>query len=966
MRQGLLAMSMPTANYCAGTVPDGESVMKVGRRTLKDTPEALAGWHSIGGAQINVIAAPLPVSTALPNCLEVNFPSGKIAPVGFGNEGYFGTLKVNTSLTYKASFYYRFPTASTFKGSAIVGFQTSTGLSLGSATVALNGAQTSWLQVTVSVKPVQAPTNNNNLFSITLDGATSAGQTIHFAMLSLFPPTFNSVLNGMRVDIAQALQELAPGFLRFPGGKNLGNTIQDRWQWNATVGPVVNRPGRMGSWGYVNTDGLGLYEFLIFAEAIKAKPIMGVYSGQSLSGDSVEEEDLGPYIQQAIDQINFAIGPTTTTQGAMRSTLGHAAAFQLAFVEIGSEEFMSSDTYQTRWLDFVTILSQKFPQLKFIAASSANDPTLVPDPTTWDIHLFQTPGKLIHVSRQMYYVSDHARVGWLAQSSTFYDSFQRNGTTYLEGEYASISTDDSDPNDNRLTFPTMQSALGEAAFMTGLERNSDIVFGAAYAPLLNNVAGSQLTPSLISFDINNVYRSTSFYVQKLFSTNRGTQYVPSTVPDPNGVLFWSVSFTSPSHIFKIVNTGNSPEIITFIHPSFTVGTGTFILFNGTSTASNNPTTPNAVIPAAAKTTAMGAVRQWAYVAPPNSLTIFKAINEAYSNKAQSGTTEAYAKNVAQAFGYSAEQLQSIPVESQLGLGCGNPSLLHTSKKRRNRRITIRDEGRSYRTSNWIRHVCGHDRLARKNAKKQNFKPPQVSFVQTQLTDELPIVSDSVDCIISNCVINLLPLSGKANVLKESFRILKPGGRIVVSDIVAKKELPDDIKNDLTAYIDAGFQGSRVLLSFWLLMLTENHVEVLFLLFLPPKRPKPDFDANEWVASYQIYALKPGSTPTSGAPTAALNNWWDAYPKVQSPQHPLLQKNSCSYRNPSASEKDFAVIDVRRNDHAVEWAWAEECRVVPGLSHEVGEGHASKSYVMQGGIVGWLEKFGGEEDLVDRD
>ncbi|TFK37426.1 glycoside hydrolase family 51 protein [Crucibulum laeve] len=572
------------------------------QKVTPNTPEALDGWHSIGGAGLTVIADTTPVSPSLPNSLQVTFPSGKILPVGFGNEGYFGGIKVDTTATYSVSFFYRFPTASSFRGNAVVGMQTSTGLSLGSTTVAISGAQTTWLQVIATFRQVQAPFNNNNFFSITLDGTAAAGQTVNFAMLSLAPPlTFGNA--AVRVDIGAVLTELQPGFLRFPGGKNLGNSIADRWQWNATVGALVNRPGRMGSYGYVNTDGLGLFELLTICEDLGAKPIMAVYSGLSLDGEAVPEADILPYIQQAIDQINFAIGPTTTVQGAQRATLGHSAPFALNWVEIGNEDFMSSDTYLARWQDFVTILSQKFPQLRFIASSNVNNPILAPDPTHWDVHMFQTPS-------------------WFAQNSMYYDGFQRNGTMYLEGEYAATTSNDGGSGPAPLTFPTVESALGEAAFMTGIERNSDIVFGAAYSPLLNNVGSSQQSPSLIGFDIDSVYRSTSFYVQKLFSTNRPVSYVPSTIPDPNGSVFWSVGTTAnPAHLFKVVNIGNTPVNVTFVLP-FTVASGTITVLTGSPTVSNSPSSPSAVVPVATTTT-LAATRSWVYVAPPFSLSIMR-------------------------------------------------------------------------------------------------------------------------------------------------------------------------------------------------------------------------------------------------------------------------------------------------------------------------------------------------------
>lgn len=189
-----------------------------------DTPEALTAWHSINGAELNVIADTTPVSKALPNALQLKIPPGRFGLTGFGNEGFngakfnfafrtfallilsllscLGGLKVEKGVIYTASFFYRFPTTSSFRGNVAVGFQTSSGLTLGSTSVAISGAQTTWLQVTVTFSPVQNAFNNNNYFTIVLDSTAAAGQTIHFAMLSLFPPTFRSRVNGLRPDLA--------------------------------------------------------------------------------------------------------------------------------------------------------------------------------------------------------------------------------------------------------------------------------------------------------------------------------------------------------------------------------------------------------------------------------------------------------------------------------------------------------------------------------------------------------------------------------------------------------------------------------------------------------------------------------------------------------------------------------------------------------------------------------------------
>lgn len=340
----------------------------------------------------------------------------------------------------------------------------------------------------------------------------------------------------------------------------------------------------MGDWGYVNTDGLGLLEYLNWCEDLGMQPIMAVWSGYSLGGTSLAESALPPYIQQAIDQINFVVGdPSTSTAAALRSSLGHPAPFTLNYVEVGNEDFFASSTYTYRWHDFVTALKTAFPNIHFIATSDAFSPVLSPNPTEYDVHVYQTPT-------------------WFAQNSFYYDGFQRNGTKYFEGEYAAISTNANDlfgtVSDGRLTYPTMQSAAGEAAFMTGLERNSDIVFAASYAPLLGHITANQWTPNLLAFDAGSVYRSTSFYVQKLFSLNRGDSYLPSTLPSKTGTLFWSVVRKTSANqiIIKVSNTASSAAAITFQLPFSVATSGNLQLLTGTATASNTPTSPNLFAP----------------------------------------------------------------------------------------------------------------------------------------------------------------------------------------------------------------------------------------------------------------------------------------------------------------------------------------------------------------------------------
>ncbi|KAF9476812.1 alfa-L-arabinofuranosidase precursor [Pholiota conissans] len=546
------------------------------------TPAALAGWGAVNST-IAVIAETSPISSALPNALELTLPSGTVSGVGFVNLGNSG-FHIATNTPYKASFSYRFPTSSGFRGNLVVTLQDGVGTVLATNRVPISGSQTTWKQVQVTLSTTLVSGSDENMFGVAVEGQGGAG-AIRFAMLSLFPPTFKNRENGMRADIAEALAEMKPSFFRLPGGNNLeGQTVATRWQWNATIGPLVDRPGRMGDWGYINTDGLGLMEYMHWCEDLGMEAIMAIWAGYALGGTSLAEGDLAPYIQQAKDQINFVIGdPSKSDAAAQRAKLGHPAPFPLKYVEVGNEDFFAATSYVYRWHDFVTALQAEFPDIHFIATSDTFNPILSPNPTEYDVHVYQTPT-------------------WFAQNSFFYDGFERNGTKYFEGEYAAISTNADNifgTPEGRLIFPTMQSAAGEAAFMTGLERNGDIVFAASYAPLLGHVANNQWTPNLLAFDAGHVYRSTSYYVQKLFSVNRGDEYLPSTLPDQLGTVFWSVvrNTSAKEIVIKISNVASTEAFLSFVLPFHHVSTtGTLQLLTGNATASNTPTTPNLFAP----------------------------------------------------------------------------------------------------------------------------------------------------------------------------------------------------------------------------------------------------------------------------------------------------------------------------------------------------------------------------------
>ncbi|KAJ6491401.1 glycoside hydrolase family 51 protein [Mycena vitilis] len=580
------------------------------QQVTPNTTEALNAWTPVGAnASITVIADPSPLSSALPNSLLLTVPPGTSEEAGFANGGYWG-IKVLANTSYTASLYYRLPAALSAGNPVPVltlALQAADGTRLAShSTPHLANASTGWTHISAVLTPNQTPASTANSFLVTVQGGTAnapAGLEVHFALLSLFPPTFKGRANGMRADIAEALAEMKPAFFRFPGGNNLeGQTTATRWQWRNTVGPLTERPGRVGDWGYVNTDGIGLLEYLLWCEDMEMEPFMAVWDGYSLGGTSVTGDALQPFIAEAVDQINFVIGdPATSEPAALRASLGRPEPFALTYVEIGNE-------VPSRWNSFVTNLTATFPQLHFMATSRTTTPVLTPTPQHYDVHLYQTPK-------------------FFSTDSFFYDSFPRNGMTFFEGEYAATSTNSSNlfgtPDQGRLVWPTVAGAVGEAAFMTGFERNADIVFAASYAPLLGHVNGSQWTPNLVGFDAGNIYRSTSFYVQKFFSLNKGDEYLPSTLPDStaNGTLFWSVTRWSSTGelIIKISNNAASAAAMKFVLPFDTISdVGTAQMISGPGTASNTPETPNLILPV---TTQIPTGATFNYIAPAISVSV---------------------------------------------------------------------------------------------------------------------------------------------------------------------------------------------------------------------------------------------------------------------------------------------------------------------------------------------------------
>ncbi|RDB15985.1 putative arsenite methyltransferase [Hypsizygus marmoreus] len=408
----------------------------------------------------------------------------------------------------------------------------------------------------------------------------------------------------------------------------------------------------------------------------------------------------------------------------------------------------------------------------------------------------------------------------------------------------------------------------------------------------------------------------------------------------------------------------------------------------------------------------------------SDVALVSVVGNAYSEKARCGTVSARAKELAGSVGYTQDDLQSIPDAAQLGVGCGNPV---ASVNLKGGEILI-DLGSGGGIDVFLAaskvgpngQVIGIDvspdmvDLARRNAKRQGLKPPHVAFIQASLAEPLPITSNSVDYVFSNCVINLLPPAGKSNLLKEVNRVLKPGGRIVFDDILAKQPLSEDIRNDLRAYVSC-IAGSIQVEDYKTLLDTAGFLDARFVETKNdlqaicsgccPKAPAPaTLDVNSLVASYQISAVKSNASNAENAPTSPLLRWWDAYPTVKSTPSLISQDELADLvRSETGSQSDFAVIDVRRNDHAGghvrgsdNWhaqtfyddlpAFFEKYRNTSRVTFYCGSSSGrgprcagwyqdylnetgtttSAAYVLQGGVKAWLAKFGNEDRFVDKD
>ncbi len=417
--------------------------------------------------------------------------------------------------------------------------------------------------------------------------------TLWLNLVSLFPPTYKDRANGNRIDLMEKMAAMHPAFLRFPGGNFLeGDHINERYEWKKTIGPLVDRPTHPSPWGYRSSDGLGLLEFLEWCEDLKMQPVLAVYAGYSMKQEHVDPGPaLDPYVQDALDEIEYVAGGPDTKWGAERVKDGHPAPFPLHYVEVGNEDwFDRSGSYDGRYTQFYKAIKEKHPELQLIATA----PVSSVKPDVIDEHYYVRATQNFHDANHYDASTSTAAPHW---DGGHFDKTDRNGPKIFVGEWA---TREGAPT------PNMGAALGDAAWMTGLERNSDLVIMASYAPLLVNInpGGLQWDTDLIGYNALSSYGSPSYYAQVLFAKYLGDHTLASKVEGAGEKFFYSVTADAAKKrvYLKLVNADSDSQPVTIDIPGAKLGPTAKVetLHGGSTQATNSITEPTSVVPVASE------------------------------------------------------------------------------------------------------------------------------------------------------------------------------------------------------------------------------------------------------------------------------------------------------------------------------------------------------------------------------
>jgi len=429
--------------------------------------------------------------------LKLTMDAG-IGSIGAANSGFWG-MAIQAGARYELSLYVR--AAAGFNGPLDVRLESSSGSAVYAQT-AFSGLTTNWQRFASTV------TANATDAHARLVVRLMKPATVWLDTISVFPQaTFHDRTNGARPDLASMLVGLKPSFMRFPGGCYVeGNYLTNAFRWKNTIGDISARPGHWNSvWNYASTDGLGYHEYLQLCEDLETEPLFVINCGMA-HNEVAPISEMGPWVQDAVDAIAYANAPTSSTWGALRAANGHPEPYNLTYIQIGNEN--GGTAYNDRYALFYDAIKSNYPSMRIISCVWGGTPTSRP----------------LEIIDEHYYSSPATFVSY----ATKYDSYSRSGPKVYVGEYAVTQGYGS--------WGNMAAALGEAAFMTGMERNSDLVVMASYAPLFGNVNSTQWRPDLIYYDSSRRHGTPSYYVQQLFSQNRGDMVLPATVVTSTNAL----------------------------------------------------------------------------------------------------------------------------------------------------------------------------------------------------------------------------------------------------------------------------------------------------------------------------------------------------------------------------------------------------------------------------------------------
>lgn len=569
-------------------------------------PQSFMGWTTFGNVKL-MHDGPFERN---PHYVRLGDPGHAHKRTGIENEGFFG-VSVKKDADYRFSVWARGENQK-IKIEIIDNSSMGETQVLVAKNLEINSKD--WKQYEVILKaPVTEAKAHLRIF------LASPG-TVDLEHVSLFPvDTWKGRKNGLRKDLVEALRDIKPGVFRFPGGCIVeGTDLETRYNWKNTVGPVENRPLNENRWHYTfphrffpdyfQTYGLGFYEFFLLSEEIGSEPLPVLSCGLACQFQNESEEahvkvcDLGSYIQDALDLIEFANGDVNTKWGKLRAEMGHPEPFNLKFIGIGNEQW--GPEYPEHLKPFVEAIRKAYPDMNIIGSSGPNS-----EGEQFD-YLWPEMAKLkVDLVDEHFYRPEK----WFLAEGMRYDKYDRKGPKVFAGEYAC--------HGRGKKWNHFNAALLEAAFMTNIERNADIVHMATYAPLFAHVEGWQWRPDMIWFDNLKSVRTCSYYVQQLYSHNKGTNVVPLTMDkkpvggqEGQDGLFASAVWDNDTkeYIVKVINTSDKAQPVTLdfkgLKKKNKLTNGKCISFHSDNLdADNTVDNPNVVLPKESKVSIEGTV-----------------------------------------------------------------------------------------------------------------------------------------------------------------------------------------------------------------------------------------------------------------------------------------------------------------------------------------------------------------------